>query len=271
MKAIITDPFILHLGISVVTGAIVFGLIQKFKELSFINKPLYLWILNLLFSAVAFPFSKYYYKISNAAAIWVCVYTFIGANVIYQILKKQDFIKYTPKTLKDNEEELDKPKQPKIIPRQMPLSEDKYSLKSPYTMEAENITIHNTANKASANNEISYMIGNDSEVSYHYAIDNKEVVQAIPESRNAWHAGDGGKGPGNRKSIGVEICYSTGELDLFKQSEDLTAKFVAQLLNEKGWGLDKVKKHKDWNGKNCPRKTMELGWDRFIDMIDKYM
>ncbi|MCJ2153017.1 N-acetylmuramoyl-L-alanine amidase, partial [Bacillus subtilis] len=40
------------------------------------------------------------------------------------------------------------------------VSEAKYPLKCPNPMTAEYITIHNTANDASAANEISYMIGN---------------------------------------------------------------------------------------------------------------
>ena len=36
------------------------------------------------------------------------------------------------------------------------------------------------------------MIRNDNEVSFHFAVDDKEVVQGIPLDRNAWHAGDGG-------------------------------------------------------------------------------
>ena len=70
----------------------------------------------------------------------------------------------------------------------------KYSIKCPYEMNAEFIVVHNTANDASADNEISYMKSNNNKVSYHYAVDDVEIVQGIPENRNAWHAGDGGSG-----------------------------------------------------------------------------
>ncbi|WP_343675378.1 N-acetylmuramoyl-L-alanine amidase, partial [Chitinophaga sp.] len=70
-------------------------------------------------------------------------------------------------------------------------------------MTAEYITIHNTYNDASAANEVSYMIGNTSSTSFHFAVDDKEVRQGIPTDRNAWHTGDGKNGTGNRKSIGV--------------------------------------------------------------------
>ena len=50
---------------------------------------------------------------------------------------------------------------------------------------------HNTANDATARNEISYMTNNDYETSFHYAVDDKEIVQGLPENRNGWHASDG--------------------------------------------------------------------------------
>ena len=151
--------------------------------------------------------------------------------------------------------------------RQNLVSSSKYSIKCPYSMDAQYITIHNTSNSASADAEIRYMINNDNQTSYHVCVDEKEVIQAIPFNRNAWHAGDGGSGTGNRKSIGIEIARSTGDLNLFKQAEQNCAEYVAKLLKERGWGIDRVKRHKDWSGKNCPHKTMEKGWQRFLNMI----
>ena len=84
--------------------------------------------------------------------------------------------------------------------KQMLVNANKYNIKCPYNMAPEGITVHNTANNASAENEIKYMINNNKETSYHYAIDDKEIIQGILENRNAWHAGDG-NGNGNRKTI----------------------------------------------------------------------
>lgn len=145
----------------------------------------------------------------------------------------------------------------------------KYSIKCPYTMKAEYITIHNTSNDASAENEVKYMINNNSSTSYHVAVDEVHVIQAIPFSRNAWHCGDGANGNGNRKSIGIEICRSTGDLATFKKCEENCAKYVAHLLKQFGWGIERVKQHYDWSKKNCPHRTRELGWERFINMIKK--
>ena len=145
--------------------------------------------------------------------------------------------------------------------------QSKWNIKCPYTMEADGICVHNTANKASAMAEVSYMIGNNNQVSYHYAIDDYRIVQGVEENRNTWHASDGGNGKGNRKKISIEICYSTGDLEQFKKAELLAAKFIAYKLKEKGWGIDRVSKHQDYCGKYCPHKTLDLGWERFLNLI----
>lgn len=145
---------------------------------------------------------------------------------------------------------------------------EEYSLKCPNPMTPEYITIHNTANDASASNEISYMTGNSESTSYHFAVDDKEVIQGIPLDRNAWHSGDGTNGTGNRKSIGVEICYSKSGGARYRAAEALAIKFVAQLLKERGWGVDRIRKHQDWNGKYCPHRILDEGrWDEVKSAI----
>ncbi|NCT26499.1 N-acetylmuramoyl-L-alanine amidase [Bacillus subtilis subsp. subtilis] len=150
------------------------------------------------------------------------------------------------------------------------VSKSKYGLKCPNPMKAEYITIHNTANDASAANEISYMKNNSSSTSFHFAVDDKQVIQGIPTNRNAWHTGDGTNGTGNRKSIGVEICYSKSGGARYKAAEKLAIKFVAQLLKEHGWGIDRIRKHQDWNGKYCPHRILSEGrWNQVKAAIEK--
>lgn len=151
------------------------------------------------------------------------------------------------------------------------VKESNYSIKCPYTMNPTRIVVHNTANDASACNEINYMINNANEVSYHYAIDDKEIVQGIPEDRNAWHSGDGKNGKGNREGIGIEICYSKSGGDKFIKAEQNAAKFIAELLKKYNWGIDKVTKHNDYSNKYCPHRTLDMGWDSFIKMIQNEM
>ena len=149
--------------------------------------------------------------------------------------------------------------------------QEKYDIKCPYEMEAEGIAVHNTYNDASAMAESSYMIGNNNKVSFHVAIDEYRVVESIPFNRNAWHAGDGKNGRGNRKMISIEICYSKSGGEKFDESERLAAEYIALLLKERGWGIDRVYKHQDFSGKYCPHRTLDLGWERFLNMIKSYL
>ncbi|WP_417105443.1 N-acetylmuramoyl-L-alanine amidase [Hominenteromicrobium sp.] len=147
---------------------------------------------------------------------------------------------------------------------------DKYAIKCPYTRTPTRVVIHNTANDAPAANEISYMRYNDLEISFHYAVDDVNIVQGIPESRNAWASGDG-HGKGNMEGIHIEICYSKSGGKKFDKAEQNAAEFTASLLKKYGWGIDKVTKHRDYDGKYCPHRTLDRGWQRFLSMVKRYM
>ena len=146
--------------------------------------------------------------------------------------------------------------------------ESKYSIKCPYTMKPTRIVVHNTGNKAPAANEAKYMITNDEKKSFHYVVDDKEVIQCIPENRNAYHAGDGKSGKGNREGIAIEICYSLSGGSKFTKSEENAVELIVDILKRYGWGIDKVTKHQDYSGKYCPHRTLDLGWERFLGMIE---
>lgn len=154
--------------------------------------------------------------------------------------------------------------------RKILVPESKYSIKCPYSMTMDSITVHNTANDAPALNEANYMKNNNNEVSFHAVVDDKEIIECIPEYRNAWHAGDG-NGNGNRKSYSIEICYSKSGGERFEKAERNAAEYIASILKRKGWEIDRVKKHQDWSGKYCPHRTLDLGWNRFLNMVKGYL
>ena len=142
----------------------------------------------------------------------------------------------------------------------------RYYLKCPYEMTPTRIVVHNTANDASARNEITYMTNNDYETSFHYAVDDKEIVQGIEENRNGWHASDG-NGKGNREGIAIEICYSLSGGERFIKAEKNAVDLIVDILNRYNWNIDKVTKHGDYTNKYCPHRTLDMGWDRFLNMI----
>ena len=144
---------------------------------------------------------------------------------------------------------------------------EKYDIKCPDYMNPKGICIHNTANDASAINERNYMANNNNEVSFHIAVDDIQAIQCIPFNRNAWASGDGGNGEGNRNYIHLEICYSLSGGDKFINAEKRAAKEVALLLKQYGWSISNVKKHQDFSNKYCPHRTLDMGWQRFLNMI----
>ena len=83
--------------------------------------------------------------------------------------------------------------------------------------------------------------------------------------------GDGRNGTGNRKSIGIEICYSKSGGERFDNAEKLAAEYIAYLLKQYGWGIDRVRAHQSWSGKYCPHRTLDMGWDRFLNMVRSYL
>lgn len=145
------------------------------------------------------------------------------------------------------------------------VSSSKYSVKCPYSLTPEYITIHDTANSAAAANEISYMISNNNATSFHIAVDESYAIQGVPFNRNAFACGDGANGGGNRKSISIEICRPTNSnRSLYDRAEENAVYVAARLLNQFGLGIDRLKRHQDWSGKKCPNVLIREGrWEGF--------
>ncbi len=144
-----------------------------------------------------------------------------------------------------------------------------YPTKCPFIRRPDRIVVHNTGNDAPAANEIQYMLRRPEEISFHFAVDEEEAVQGLPLDRNAWASGDG-RGKGNMLGIHLEICWSKSGGPRFQKAEENGARLIAGLLKEYGWGLDRVTKHQDYDGKYCPHRTLDLGWERFLNLVEKY-
>jgi N-acetylmuramoyl-L-alanine amidase len=151
---------------------------------------------------------------------------------------------------------------------------DHIPLNTPYNrrpahpmLQPSTITVHNTGNPTStARNERDWLTNptNTRTASYHIVIDEHQAIECIPLSENSWHAGDGSVlASGNRTSISIEICES-GD---YAQTLDHAAELIAKLLAERGWGIDRLRRHFDWSGKICPRlmydKGKWTGWLQF--------
>lgn len=141
--------------------------------------------------------------------------------------------------------------------KEMFLSQDKLNLKAPYSMVPKGICIHNTYNDAPAINERNNVNRpeNMDKTSFHIAVDDKEAIQLIPFNRNAFHAGDGANGNGNRNYIAVEICYSLSGGARFEAAEARAVDVVVDLCKQFGFTPENIKPHRYFSGKNCPHRT----------------
>ena len=142
-----------------------------------------------------------------------------------------------------------------------------------YPLTPRYITIHDTANTsagADAKAHASYVKGNAAAsipASWHFTVDDTLIMQHLPLSENGWHAGDGTNGTGNRKSIGIEICENRDGNR--SRAEKNAAWLTAKLLRDFSLGLEQVKQHNFWSGKNCPRvlRGRAGGWSSFLEAV----
>lgn len=161
--------------------------------------------------------------------------------------------------------------------------ESVYPYKCTYPMDWEYIVIHNAAWAGTGKEVHDYgktcciVPGNFINLkSWHLTADELGVWQMLPLNRNGWHAGDGGKGAGNRKSIGIEISRDTKNPDpkrLYYKSEDNGAKAAAVLLFSKKKSVKWLRMHMDFMpSKACPyRIIIEKRWDEFKAVVGKYI
>ncbi len=123
------------------------------------------------------------------------------------------------------------------------------------SMSANKIIFHNTANSAPALNEVLYLnsIYNTSSVSFHYAVDDIGIYQAVPNNIYAHHAGNLAV---NKESIGIEIAKSLSTNNEEKNNAIYNAQKLIRLLQMK-YNIDDVLPHYDVTGKHCPHDIFD--------------
>lgn len=135
-------------------------------------------------------------------------------------------------------------------------------------MAPKYITVHNTGNDskgADAAAHSKYLHGGaGGSTGWHFVVDDLNVIQNIPADEVAYHAGDGGNGPGNSTSIGIEICENE-DGDLEKAISNAVF-LIRQLMEQYKIPLENVVPHQKWNGKYCPRKILPR-WNEFVELV----
>ncbi len=142
-----------------------------------------------------------------------------------------------------------------------------------YAMVPQYISLHDTANpNATALNHAAYLSRNSIAerlpVSWHFSVDDMNIVQHLPCDESGWHAGDGTNGPGNRRSIGVEIC-EFADINKRCKAEENAARLAAYLADKFSIPVEFIVQHHHWTGKDCPRvlRARPGGWANFIDAV----
>ena len=127
------------------------------------------------------------------------------------------------------------------------------------------------APKRPGGNRIGYLI-------WHFTVDQGLAIQHMPTSEQGEHADF--DGPGNRYSIGIEMCEESGSNK--QATVERTAKLTAILMKKHGIPLKNVVPHYHWPRrgtnmlhKNCPHFLMDGGkpgkkWRWFQGRVNYY-
>jgi N-acetylmuramoyl-L-alanine amidase len=127
------------------------------------------------------------------------------------------------------------------------------------------ITIHSTGNpKSTAQNERAWLLNKDNtrDASFHYVVDDKEIIEVIPPNEIAWHSGSSS---GNKTSLSVEICESGDREKTLQNAMEL----VVYLMNTHN--ITKVVRHFDWSKKVCPKILSADNWKQWNEFHDSIM
>lgn len=156
------------------------------------------------------------------------------------------------------------------------------------------LVIHWTANKRAGANAVAnrnYFNNPTTVASAHYIVDDKQIVRCLPENEMGYHVGAKSYKPDalqklssypNNCTIGIEMCVNQdGD---FREMYQRTLELTADILKRYGWGVDKLWRHFDITGKNCPAYfvsddfarrftglTAAQAWAKFKDNVQQLL
>lgn len=157
-------------------------------------------------------------------------------------------------------------------------------------MKPSYITIHSTQNfsaganaaghaKALATGSLKSKHNSLGYLTWHYTVDQRSIYQSLPDTESGQHADY--DGPGNRSSIGIEMCENKGNSR--EQTLQNTAHLTAWLMEKYNIPLKNVVPHYHWRRirssdkkdighKACPHFLMDNGkpgekWQGFLNRV----
>ena len=177
-------------------------------------------------------------------------------------------------------------KSPSSIYRQVNVKKDYLSYnargRSRKRMAPRYVTIHSTQNWSQGADALRHSKalknGALGRLSWHYTIDENRAIQHLPTNERGNHADY--DGPGNRYSIGIEMCEHPGNSR--SRTLERTAKLAAWLCIKYDLPVSRVVPHYKWPrrgknpaNKNCPHFLLSNGrpgakWQGFLKAVDVY-
>ena len=117
------------------------------------------------------------------------------------------------------------------------------------------IVVHNTANTASAVNEAKNLKNNPGQSSFHYAIDDRDIIQCVHDYDTAWAVGAWAGTTAyvkNSQSISIEVCNPGTEFSTAEKQN--LRKLVMHLMEYYHIPASRVVRHWDCHSgrKKCP-------------------
>ncbi len=150
------------------------------------------------------------------------------------------------------------------------------------SMSPRYVTIHSTQNWSRGADALRHSKalknGALGRLSWHYTTDENRAVQHLPTNERGNHADY--DGPGNRYSIGIEMCEHPGNSR--KATLERTAKLAAWLCVKYDLPVSRVVPHYKWPrhgkkpaNKNCPHFLLTNGrpgakWQGFLKVVEVY-
>lgn len=154
------------------------------------------------------------------------------------------------------------------------------------------ITIHSTDNTArsadASHNALAMKNGLRARhnrtrfLTWHFTVDDHSIYQSLPTTETGEHADY--EGPGNRSSIGIEMCVNRGNniAKTINRTAQLTAKLMRQyniplshVVPHMHWRMIRYSDGRDLGYKKCPSILLDRGrlgakWNAFITRVAVY-
>lgn len=151
-------------------------------------------------------------------------------------------------------------------------------------IKLKGIVIHWTANTNAGANAVAnrnYFNTTAVSASAHYVVDDRSIIQCVPDNEVAYHVGaskytaigqdikEGAYSP-NYFLVGIEMCVNRDSNWSITYMN--TVELAAYLLKKHNLQIDRLYRHYDITGKDCPRMMLEeAAWNEFRALVRKKM